>query len=133
MVRWCCAVSMATGTKACAWPLTANCILHSSFVNCCLPSSDFLLGRGTKPRTGGIRNGTSALPEQPGSSTFAFHLSLSPSRSLRLPCFYLLAVCAPLTLSSPFFFPLRSEYVFTSFLPFPARLVGTSSDPPAQT
>lgn len=43
----------------------ANCILHSSFVNCCLPSSYFLLGHYTKAGTEGIRNGTSALRSHP--------------------------------------------------------------------
>lgn len=123
MVRWCCAVSMVTGTKACGWPLMANCILHSSFVNCCLPSSYFLLGRGTKPRTGGIRNGTSAQP--PGS-----YLRFSIARLLLSPC----RVCSPdpvkSFLSLGFFFP--SEHVFTSSAPFSAGCVGTT-DPSAQT
>lgn len=104
-VYWCCAVSMATGTKACGWPLMANCILHSSFVNCCLPSSHFLLGHGTKPRTGGIRNGTSAPPMhgQALSTSFAPSLSFSLLLSLSLSFFLYLSVpIGPrLLLSSP--------------------------------
>lgn len=100
---------MVTGTKACGWPLMANCILHSSFVNCCLPSSYFLLGHGTKPQTGGIRNGTSAL--QPSSSTFAFHLSLSVPPFLLSPC----RVCSPDPVKSFLFqFSLRIRLHFFS-------------------
>lgn len=101
MVWWCCAVSMATGTKACGWPLMANCILHSSFVNCCLPSSYFLLGHGTKPRTGGIRNGTSALQvfsQAPLPLCLSFSSPPSvPPLPLSLPPFLLsqCRVCSP--------------------------------------
>lgn len=114
---------MATGTKACGWPLMANCILHSSFVNCCLPSSHFLLGHGTKPRTGGIRNGTSAPPihsqalstsSSPSLSfslllslSLSFFLYLSLSLQSRASFYLLLTVCTPMT--SPilsFFLPL---------------------------
>ncbi|KAL7843333.1 hypothetical protein AOLI_G00248450 [Acnodon oligacanthus] len=56
---------METGTKACGFLLMANCIPHSSFVNCCLPSSHFLLGGHTKAGTEGIRNGTMALDSGP--------------------------------------------------------------------
>lgn len=128
MVWWCCSVSMATGTKACGWPLMANCILHSSFVNCCLPSSYFLLGHGTKPRTGGIRNGTSALQvfsQAPLPLCLSFSSPPSappppPSLSPCLPSFYLNAACALLTLSSLFFSSAPSEYVFTSLVLFPS-------------
>jgi len=78
---------MATGTKARGWPLMANCILHSSFVNCCLPSSHFLLGHGTKPRTGGIRNGTSAPPTHRRALSTSFSPSLSFSLLLSLSLF----------------------------------------------
>lgn len=104
-VYWCCAVSMATGTKACGWPLMANCILHSSFVNCCLPSSHFLLGHGTKPRTGGIRNGTSAPPMHGQALSTSFALSLSFSLLLSLSLSFFLYLSVPieprLLLSSP--------------------------------
>lgn len=123
LVWWCCAVSMVTGTKACGWPLMANCILHSSFVNCCLPSSYFLLGHGTKPRTGGIRNGTSALQvfsQAPPPLCFSFSsppfVPFSPS--LALPSFYLKTACALLTLSSLFSSSAPSEYIFTSLVLF---------------
>lgn len=118
---------MATGTKACGWPLMANCILHSSFVNCCLPSSHFLLGHGTKPRTGGIRNGTSAplMHSQPLSTLFSPSLSFSLSSSLLFSLylslsplsrasFYLpLAVCTPMT----------SPILFFPFFPFLSLLI----------
>lgn len=58
-------IAMETGTKACGFLLMANCIPHSSFVNCCLPSSHFLLGGHTKAGTEGIRNGTMALDSGP--------------------------------------------------------------------
>lgn len=130
MVWWCCAVSMVTGTKACGWPLMANCILHSSFVNCCLPSSYFLLGHGTKPRTGGIRNGTSALQvcsQAPLPLCFSFSSPPFVPLSLCLPSFYLNAACALLTLSSLFFRRAPSEYVFTSLVPFSAGFTSTTS------
>lgn len=128
LVWWCCAVSMVTGTKACGWPLMANCILHSSFVNCCLPSSYFLLGHGTKPRTGGIRNGTSALQvccQAPLPLCFSFSSPpfVPPSLS---PSFYRLEARALLTLSRLFFFSFPSEYVFTSFVPFSACFILTT-------
>lgn len=96
---------MATGTKACGWPLMANCILHSSFVNCCLPSSHFLLGHGTKPRTGGIRNGTSAPPmyRQALSTSFSPSLSFSLLLSLSLSFFLYLSLC-PHRAAPPFIF-----------------------------
>lgn len=120
---------MVTGTKARGWPLMANCILHSSFVNCCLPSSHFLLGHGTKPRTGGIRNGTSASPmhSQPLSTSFSPSLSFSRFLSVSLSLFLspqsrtsfylLLTVCTPMTSESPSLpFILSSYEVFTSLL-----------------
>lgn len=111
---------MVTGTKARGWPLMANCILHSSFVNCCLPSSHFLLGHGTKPQTGGIRNGTSAPPmhSQPLSTSFSLSLSFSLLLSFSLylslsplsrASFYLpLTVCTPMTSPILSFFPFLS-------------------------
>lgn len=87
---------MATGTKACGWPLMANCILHSSFVNCCLPSSHFLLGHGTKPRTGGIRNGTSARPVHSQARSTSLSFILSPP--LFVPLFLSLYLSVPIEL-----------------------------------
>lgn len=112
---------MATGTKARGWPLMANCILHSSFVNCCLPSSHFLLGHGTKPRTGGIRNGTSAPPmhSQPLSTLFSLPLFHSLSSSL-LFSLYLSLFLSPLSRAS-FHLPLTVCTPMTSpilFFPF---------------
>lgn len=126
---------MVTGTKARGWPLMANCILHSSFVNCCLPSSHFLLGHGTKPRTGGIRNGTSAPPMHSQalstsfSPSFSFSLLLSLSLSFflylsrsplsRASFYLLLTVCTPMTsrfFSFLFFFLSFSLSFFNSFL-----------------
>lgn len=109
---------MATGTKACGWPLMANCILHSSFVNCCLPSSHFLLGHGTKPRTGGIRNGTSARPvhSQAHSTSlslllsFFHYISLSPQS--RASFYLLLTVCTPMTLQILSFFLSLLHIIF---------------------
>lgn len=88
-------------TKAHGWPLMANCILHSSFVNCCLPSSHFLLGHSTKPRTGGIRNGTSAQLSLP-----LFFFSFLSFFSLSLP----VPRAAPPFISSPsvFFWPCHN-------------------------
>lgn len=123
---------MVTGTKARGWPLMANCILHSSFVNCCLPSSHFLLGHGTKPRTGGIRNGTSASPMHNQALSTSFSPSLSFSRFLsvslslflspqsRTSFYLLLTVCTPMTSESPsfllylsFFLHMRSSLVYS--------------------
>lgn len=123
-VWWCCAVSMATGTKARGWPLMANCILHSSFVNCCLPSSHFLLGHGTKPRTGGIRNHTSTnlSPPRCRSSLPLFHSLPSPSISLR-----------PYSLLASFISSLRAlpwpHCFFLSLLTFAFLELGASSPP----
>lgn len=112
---------MATGTKARGWPLMANCILHSSFVNCCLPSSHFLLGHGTKPRTGGIRNGTSAPPihSQPLSTSFSpslsFSLLLSFSLYLSLSLLSRASFYLPLTVCTPMTSPILSFFLSFSF------------------
>ncbi|GAA6088577.1 uncharacterized [Tachysurus ichikawai] len=59
---------MATGTKARGFLLMANCIPRSSFVNCCLLGSHFLLGGRTKAGTEGIRKGTMALDSRAGEA-----------------------------------------------------------------
>lgn len=111
-------------TKACGWPLMANCILHSSFVNCCLPSSHFLLGHGTKPRTGGLEMAHQHRSHKVNLSLSPFSLSFHPFRSLsfslsshsRTSFYLLLTVCTSLTTSVffPFFFLGLMSLLFES-------------------
>lgn len=132
---------MATGTKARGWPLMANCILHSSFVNCCLPSSHFLLGHGTKPRTGGLEM-AHQLPTQcqalSTSTAPSLHSLLCPLSSLSpqsRASFYLLTGHTPMTstllsLCLPFFSPdMRSSLVLCHIFGTFQKLV--FSPPPA--